>query len=161
MPSGFVLAGTFPADQGLRQSCGQGRTRVCPVAGQPELAPQSAAWQGSRGTAGSQRLGSLLSPRQRCGSAGICNNREASYSAEHPRVPPALALPGRWQRAGPGQDKARSSGGRSRPGPGAGLGRARLRAGGTPAPPRGGPVFGGERMERKIKGAAGGEEREE
>lgn len=89
------------------------------LAGLPPLPAPGLSASGGSGTAGRGR--------------GGVRHREASHSAEHPRVPPA-APAGRWQRAGPGQSAEPPAG------PGAELGRARLRAGGRHSRPRRGEV---------------------
>lgn len=129
------------------RNCGQGRARACPVPGQrswhrrqqPGRAP-TAACARTRGGAGAQRLGRLLSPRQLRGEGGAATPRGFVQRRAPPRRPRRL-----WRGRGsePGRDKARSSGGRSCPGPGAGLRRARRRAGGTP-----GPAVGRSRFRR-------------
>lgn len=123
---------------------------MCPVPGQPGLALQAAAWQGScrclqpapEVWPGLSSSGGCGPPRQLrdkvvLGGGGGCDTAEASYSAEHPRLPPEPALPGRWQRAGPSQSSEQAAAGaargreRSSAVPGCG------RAGGTPGPAAG------------------------
>lgn len=101
---------------------------------QPGRAPAPALGLGASGGSGSPARG------------GGCDTASLRRAPSTPASPPPLRRGG---DSGLGRDKARSC-----PRPAAGLGRARLRAA-PPAPPRGGPVLGGERMEREIKGGWG------
>lgn len=154
-PVGFVLMETFRADKGLQQELRAGESTCVPRAWSAGAGTAGSSLAGllplpatrTRGVAGAQLLGRLRSPpaapRQGgVGGGGGCDTAEASYSAEHPRLPPEPALPGRWQRAGPSRagPKLGASGGRCCPGPGEELGRARLRAGGRHPRPRRGEV---------------------
>lgn len=110
--------------------------RACLVPGQPGLAPQ--AWSGRAPPAArtAPALSGAGAPPG-CGTAGLCTA---------PRTPePAL----RGGGSEPGRAEPGQSAERRRPElPGDGSGTRRPQA----APLRGGPVLGGERMEREIKG---------